>query len=425
MMKKSIIALSVLIATVSSVSAATYHAPDQSFIETIAQVGITSENWDSGESAKLMMKNAYRMTSYMEISNEGTPVQDFGKASGLDLRNLNAYDFDGEHNLEVIARDRLNIESMVITKDSKLIDAYYWNGSNVDSTHLQMSVSKSITSIVLSMLVAEDKVDMNAKVTHYLPELIGSGFEYATVQEVADMRSGIKINFSEGKLWDDRMSNVQEWNGVNKYPELKGVLDFATLVESDKSTKVGKYYNYQCINTEILAKVAEAVTGQQFSELIETKLWAKVGLKHPAKWMSNAQGELVASGGLNATTEDMARLMGLFVNQGKNHNGEQVIPTQFINAILAGNSEVDEAWLNGKESKMAKDAWYKDQVRVFNIKGHQFFAFVGIHGQVTIGEPSTKTVIAMNAAQDQRQAARTVLITFFDLVPTLLDAVNK
>ena len=424
-MKKSIIALAVLVATVSSVSAATYHAPDQSFIETIAQVGITPENWDSGESAKLMMKNAYLMTSYMEISNKGTPVQDFGKASGLDLSKITAYDFDGAHNLEVIARDRLNIESMVITKDSKLIDAYYWNGTNVDSTHLQMSVSKSITSIVLSMLVAEGKVDMNAKITQYLPELIGSGFEHVTVQEVADMRSGIKINFSEGKLWDDRMTNVQEWNGSNKYPELKRITDFAKLVGNDKSHKVGEYYNYQCINTEMLAKVAEAVTGQQFSELIETKIWSKAGLKHPAKWMSNSQGELVASGGLNATTEDMARLMDILVNQGKNHRGEQVISAQFINAILAGNPEVDVAWLNGKESKMAKDAWYKDQIRVFNIKGHKFFAFVGIHGQLTIGEPLTKTVIAMNAAQDQHEAPRTVLMTFFDLVPALLDAVNK
>jgi len=47
-----------------------------------------------------------------------------------------------------------------------------------------------------------------------------------------------------------------------------------------------------------------------------------------------------------------------------------------------------------------------------------------LHGQVTIGEPSTGIVIAMNGAQDQQQAPRTVFMTFFSVLPTLLDAVS-
>lgn len=424
-MKKTVLALTLALSSFNYAFANEVHSADLPFIESISHLGINQTNWDSGHAAKLLMKNAYKMTPYVQLETKGKNYQEFGKAKGLDLTQIQSFDFDGDHNAEIIARDRLNIESMVITKNGQLIDSFYWNGTSESSTHLQMSVSKSFTAITASILAAEGKIDMSKPVTHYLPELIGSGFEQATVQQVADMRSGIKINFSEGKLWDDRMTNVQEWNGKNNYPHLTSILDFASLVDHQQNEVVGTHYNYQCINTEVLGKVIEKASKKPLSKVIEERLWSKVGFKHPAKWQSNSDGELVASGGLNATTADVARMMDVLVNEGKNYKGEQVVPKDFIENILKGNDEVKQAWANGKESKLADDAWYKDQIRVFNIEGHTFLAFVGIHGQLTIGEPATKTVIAMNAAQDERESPRSVLMTFFGLVPALLDAVNK
>ena len=399
------------------------HSPDIEFLEKAAIFGITQENWDSGASAKLTMQNAYRFTYNVEM-RKSSYIHDLGKPTGFNLSRVTGVDVDGNHPLDIIIRDRLNTESLVILKNGKLIDEYYWNGMNKDHLHLQMSVTKSFTSLTLQILVAEGKVDMNAPIVKYLPELKDSeGFSRATVQEIADMRSGIKVPFSPGKLWDERMTNVQEWNGENKYPELKSILDYANIVEKRDDYKKGELYDYLDVNTEMLGMIITRVTGKSLAQVMEERLWNKVGFEHNVRFMTNSAGEAVASGGMNATTRDVARMMDVLINDGKNRAGIQIISKEFIKSLLEGNENVKLAWKNGKESKIAKDGWYKDQIRTFNIEGHTFFAFVGIHGQVTIGEPSTGIVIAMNGAQDQQQAPRTMSITFLNVIPNLLDAI--
>lgn len=423
-MKKTILA-TLMAAITFGASATTFHQPDQEFLTNAAQVGVTQANWDSGAAAKLTFKNAYRFTYSDEMSN-GKYVHDFGKATGFDLDSVSAHDVDGEFPMSVILRDRLNEESLVIMRNGKLIDEYYWSGMNKDHVHLQMSVTKSFTSLTLSILAAEGKVDMNAPITKYLPQLKASpGFAKATVQEVADMRSGITLQFTEGKLWDDRLTNVEMWNGVNNYPELKSIVDYAATVDVDTAHSHGEKYDYLDVNTEMLGAVISKVTGKPMADVLEERLWKKVGFNSHSFMMTNQDREAVASGGLNATTRDVALMMDVLVNGGKNRNGEQIISKKFIDNLLAGNDEVRAAWKLGKEAKFAEDAWYKDQIRVFNIQGHKFMAFVGIHGQVVIGEPSTGIVFAMNGAQEEMQAPRTVSMTFLDVVPTMLSAIAK
>ncbi|MGF1720710.1 beta-lactamase family protein [Vibrio kyushuensis] len=421
-MKKTLLATALSILAFGA-NAIELHKPDYDFINSATKFGVTQANWDNGKAAKLTMKHAYKFTSNVEMS-KGPFTHYIGKASGFDLNSVSAIDADGEHPMSIILRDRLNQESLVILKHGQLVDEYYWSGMHKDQTHLQMSVTKSFTAMTLATLVDEGKVDMSSPITDYLPELKTSpSYSKATVQEVADMRSGIKINFSEGKLWDDRMTNVQEWNGVNEYPELKSVLDFGSLVDARTDVKPGQAYDYQCVNTEMLGMIVARVTGKSLAEAMEERLWKKVGFENNAYFQSNSKGEAVGSGGLNATTRDIAIMMDVLINDGKNRNGEQIIPQRFINELLQGNNDVRNAWAQGKESKLAEDAWYKDQIRTFHIQGHTFLAFVGIHGQVTIGEPSTGIVLAMNGAQDEMESHRTVAITFLDVLPSLLDAV--
>lgn len=421
-MKKSIAA--VLIGLVcAGAQATTFNTPDQAFIRQAEKVGVTQQNWDSGNNAKLTMQHAYRFTHHY-VLQKGEFVHDLGEASGLDLTRLAALDVDGVHPMDVIIRDRLNQEALVILKDGKLVDEYYFNGLSKSSTHLQMSVTKSFTSMTLATLVAEGKVDMDAPISRYLPELKSSpAFANTTVQQVADMRSGVKVVAAPDKSWDDRMTTVQEWNGANTtHPELKSVLDFAQILDTRSDVSPGDAYDYQCINTEMLGLVVSRVTGRSLADELEARLWQKVGFEQDAKLQSNSDGEAVGSGGLNATPRDIARMMDVLVNNGKNRAGEQVVPKAFIDNLLAGTEEAKAAWKLGSESRLAPDAWYQDQIRVFNMQGHKFIAFVGIHGQVTIGEPATGIVLHMNGAQEQTQANRTVAITFLDVVPTLLKA---
>ena len=423
-MKKTVISTLIALTTAVGAQAATFHKPDAEFINNVAMVGITQENWDSGRSAKVTMKNAYKFTHSVEMS-KGNWTHDLGKAKGFDLNSVSATDVDGEHPLSVILRDRLNMESLVLLKNGELVDEYYWSGMHKDQTHLMMSVTKSFTMLTLQTLVDEGLVDMNAPITQYVPELKASpAFAKATVQQVADMRSGIKIEFTPGKIWDDRMTNVQEWNGKNHYPELKSVLDFGKSLGKRTDVETGEAFDYQCANTEMLGMLITRVTGKSLAEVMEEKLWQRVGFENNAYLQSNSQGEGVGSGGLNATTRDAALMMDVMVNGGKNRKGEQIVSKAFIDNLMNGNDEVKSAWKYDGFAQLLADAWYKDQIRVLNVGDHRFMTFVGIHGQVVVGEPSTGIVVATTGGQDEMQAVRTVAMTFMDVVPTLLDALK-
>lgn len=418
---KTLVLVVALSALSFGISAKQIQKPDEAFINNAAIAGITQENWDSGKSAKLTMKHAYRFTHSVELST-GEYLHDIGQASGFDLDSVQAHDVDGPHPMSVILRDRLNQESLVILKNGKLVDEYYWNGMNKDATHIQRSITKSFTAMTLATLVEDDKVDMNSPITNYVPELKASpAYANATVQEVSDMRSAIKTNEAESWVL---MGSVQEWYGKDTIGQFDSIVDYGATLQARTDVKTGQEYDYQCINTEMLGMVITHVTGKSVGEVMEEKLWKKVGFEHNAHLQTNSKGEAVSSAGLNATGRDVALMMDVLVNDGKNRNGEQVIPKAFIDNLLSGNDEVKDAWGNGKESKMIKNAWYKDQIRVSTVDGHKFISFVGINGQLTVGEPSTGIVFHMNGAQDQTQAQRTVMITFLDVIPTMLSALK-
>ncbi|GIU36318.1 beta-lactamase family protein [Shewanella schlegeliana] len=408
----------------STTHAVEFKSTNADFINQAATFGVTQDNWDDAANAAATFPNAYQFTSHMQIVPTIKSWKQEWNYAPINLLELSASDLDGEHRLEVLLRDRLKNHSMVVLNRGKLVHQHFFNGYDLNQTHLQMSVTKSFTAMLAAISVAEGKLDMSQPIVSYLPELIDSGFEDATVQEVADMRSGIGVKFTQGKLWDDRMTEAQDWNGDSKYPNMRSIMDYAKLLDNHRP--IGKVYDYLDINTELLGKVVEKVQGKPLAAVFAEKLWHKIDAENPARWMANRNGEVVASGGLNITTRDLARIGQVIVNGGKNFAGEQVLPVAFIESLIQGNDKVRHAWRQGKEFKLAK-GWYQDQFRVLHIangKGETYkvLAMVGIHGQILALDLESQTVIAMNSGFGDMEPPRMALMVFKQIIPAILDA---
>ncbi|MGF1693256.1 serine hydrolase domain-containing protein [Photobacterium kagoshimensis] len=412
-------------------TAATLHPADQAFLDKAAQMTITQENWDSVEYVAATLPNAYKFTNHYRISrgvlggkSNVLTAEEFKSNKQLDFNALKVEAMDGEMPLDMFLRDRLKNHSMVVLKGDQLVHEHYWNGMDEHSTHLDMSVTKSFTAMLAGIAAAEGKLDMSKPVTFYLPELKNTAWKDATVQEVADMRTSLKLMTSPHKTWDVRMTDSQNWHGdknAEAYPN--GIADYMPFV-TDITEPMGTAYAYQCINTEVLGKVVERATGENLANLLEENIWTRIGAENDAFYMSDATGYPVASGGLNAATKDLARVGRMILNDGKNYVGEQVIPKAFIDALWAGNDEVKSAWLKGKESALA-EGWYKDQFRILKVPGHTILAMVGIHGQVVAMDKESGTVIAMNGGYTQTETPRMAMMIFHKVIPTILDATAK
>ncbi len=429
-MKKSLISISLLIGLSNIANAAQFQKPDVEFISNAANHSITVDNWDQGENAASTFPNAYKFTNSYRLSHgllgsdsDVISPQELQQGKSIDLNKIMVSDIDGEMSVESFLRDRVKNHSMVVVQGEKLIHQHFWNNTSPETTHLDMSVTKSFTSMLAAIATAEGKLDMSKKVIDYLPELKGTAWETATVQEVADMRTSLIFPQQKGKTWDDRMTASQGYNGDQSKTYPNGVADYFPLVK-DYEGDMGHKYTYQCVNTEVLGKVVEAATGKNLADLYESQIWQKVGLEHDAFLMSDPSGFPMASGGLNATTRDIARVGLMIQNGGKNYLGDQVIPTEFIQNLWKGNEEVRSAWKLSKEAPLA-NGWYKDQFRVLEIPGHTILAMVGIHGQVVAMDKDSGTVIAMNGGYPKTETPRMAISLFNKVIPAILDAVKK
>ncbi|NKF49135.1 serine hydrolase [Shewanella sp. WXL01] len=402
--------------------AATLHQPDSQFIEQAAMLGVSQTEWDQGEMAAATFPNAYKFTRYYQVSKGSMVPEKWKLNNSLDLTKLKGMDADGEHDLYTILRDRLKNHSMVVIKGNEVVHQHFFNGMTPNSTHLDMSVTKSFTATLAGIAAAEGKLDMSKPLEFYLPEFKGTAFEGATVQEIADMRSGLGIKTPPHKSWDPRLTQSQEWHGKND-SGLHGIQDYLLLIKDHKYPS-GEVYQYQDPNTEILGKVVEKVTGKELASYLEEKIWTKIGAENDAFWMADPDNYVVASGGLNMATRDLARVGKVIVNKGKNYKGEQVIPQQFLDAIWAGNDEVRKAWTKGKEYALANDAWYKDQYRVLNIKDHKLLVMIGIHGQVLAIDKASGVIVAMNGGYPQTETPRMANLLFYQVIPAIIDAVK-
>ncbi|MEO6134465.1 MAG: serine hydrolase, partial [Ginsengibacter sp.] len=200
---------------------------------------------------------------------------------------------------------------LVIRNDSIIYENYF-NGFNKESLLPSFSVAKSFVGTLTGIAVQEGKVSLDAPITQYIPELKKNDprFEKITIQQLMDMRSGIKFNEGSYDLKDDAIKLGFRPNSEKQIRKLK--------IEMPS----GEKFNYQSINTFLLGIALERVTGRSLSEYLSEKLWKPAGMEYSATWTidSKAHHQEIAFAGVNATARDFARLGQLYLKKGAINN---------------------------------------------------------------------------------------------------------
>ena len=71
----------------------------------------------------------------------------------------------------------------------------YWHGNTKDSKHIAFSVSKSYLSALFGIAVDEGLIDsIDDKVSKYLNDFDGTGYEDVKIKNLLQMSSGIEFN---------------------------------------------------------------------------------------------------------------------------------------------------------------------------------------------------------------------------------------
>ena len=260
--------------------------------------------------------------------------------------------------------------------------------------HLAQSVTKSFFGTIGAVLVAEGKLDENAKVAQYVPELKDSAFGDATVRQVLDMRTGLKYseNYADPKaeIWD----HLRAGSILPRPPGYTGPQTFYEFLQTvRKEGEHGGPFAYKTVNSDALGWIIRRVTGKGVGQNLSERIWSQLGMEQDAYFTVDLVGNEFAGGGLNTGLRDLARLGEMMRNDGR-WNGRQIIPKSVVDDIRQGG---DRTAFPAAGYPLLPGWSYRNMWWVSNNE-HGAFSARGIHGQVIYIDPKAEMVIARYAS---------------------------
>lgn len=284
-------------------------------------------------------------------------------------------------------------DGIVVLHRGRLVFERYFGALQPHQPHIAMSVTKSFTGTLAGMLIAEGKIDPDAPVPTYVPELAASAFGDASVRQVMDMTTGLAYT----EVYTDPKSDVWGLRRANGMaPPEPGVppvslLEFLTTQK--KAGEHGRVFAYKTVNTDVLAWIIRRVTGQSLSSALSTRIWQPMGAEEDAYYHVDRLGIESGGGGLNTTTRDLARFGELMRNRG-HFNGRQVFPASVADDIAKGSDPAKFA----PAGYATLPGWsYRNQWWVSH-NAHGVYMARGIHGQSIYVDPKAEMVIARYAS---------------------------
>lgn len=285
-------------------------------------------------------------------------------------------------------------DGILILHKGKIVYEKYFGCLDETGKHAAMSMTKSLTGLLAEILIAEGRLDENAKVSSIVPELKNSGFGSATVRQVMDMTTALEYSEDYSNPQADIWIYSAAASPLPKAASYKGPDGYFEYLETvKKSGEHGKAFAYKTINTDALGWIISRATGQELTELLSEKIWSKMNAEQDAYMTVDGKGVPFAGGGLSAGLRDLGRLGQLLLNGGV-VNGQRLFPESVVTNIRNGGDKhaFSKAGYQALEGGSYRSMWWVLHNR------HKAFAARGVHGQTIYIDPTAQMVIVRFAS---------------------------
>jgi CubicO group peptidase (beta-lactamase class C family) len=281
-------------------------------------------------------------------------------------------------------------DAVIVMHDGRAVLERYFGRMRVDTLHLLMSISKSVVGCVAGNLAEQGRLDTDAPITHYVPEIDGSGYDGATVRHLLDMRTGVA--FSEAYQNPDAEVRVIERHmGWRPDGGSEHVGMYAYLASLDSEGPHGGPFVYRSADTDMLGWVCERAAGVRMVDLISSLIWGPMGAEYDAEITCDSVGTAVHDGGISATARDVARFGQLLLDDG--WAGEQaVIPEQWLLEARHLDADIRGAFAASDSEPVLPGGWYRNQFWFIPGPSGDIQLGLGIHGQMVFVDRGTRTV---------------------------------
>ena len=219
-----------------------------------------------------------------------------------------------------------NSNAILVMHEGQLLLEEYAEGATENSVSNSMSMAKTIIGILIGIAIEEGKIkDEKEPAATYIKEWKNDERAKITIEQLLTMQSGLRDNDRPDKLFSDV---------INMYLGDE-VAATALSVPADKTPNT--IWEYNNVNTQILAIILERTTGKSIEDYASEKLWKPLGASDANWWLDEADGMPKVFCCFFAQAQDWLRLGQLFMQKGE-WNGQQIIPTKWYDKMLTQSS---------------------------------------------------------------------------------------
>ena len=219
------------------------------------------------------------------------------------------------------------INAFAVVKDGKLIYEKYFNWTSETDQLYSASMAKSLTSIMVGVLLDQGNLKLSTKVADIIPELNKSAFAEDTVEDLLRMNSSAKLR--------DCNQNCTDEDNIKLNPMESPRTN--TLEYLSKKIEVGnKSFFYSAANTAILGSIIKRISGQEPEKFWAEKVWEPIGAESDGHWITNSRQELGFQCCYTARARDWLKLGVMLANYGE-INQRRVLSTEYVQAMASIN----------------------------------------------------------------------------------------
>jgi CubicO group peptidase (beta-lactamase class C family) len=307
--------------------------------------------------------------------------------------------------------------AVVLMADGKIAAERYAPGYDKDTRFVSWSMAKTVTGVLIGMLVADGLLALDAPAPVPLWQRPGDPRAEITVRQLLQMRSGLRHTESGEPPYESsevRMIFLDGRDDMARWAE-----------EQPLEAEPGKQFEYSSNTSVILADIAARVLTasdkpearrKAVADYLQQRLFAPLGMTSMVPEF-DASGTMIGGSLMHATARDWAKFGEMLRLKGRAPGGEQLVPQRWVEAMVtpspARANYGFQIWLNRNLPEGQEQPLFPDRAP------GSLFSLIGHVGQYVLVSPEQRVTLVRlgHSNREERKAMLQQAAEVLELYP--------
>lgn len=291
--------------------------------------------------------------------------------------------------------------AVVVIADGKLAAERYAPGYGPQTRFVSWSMAKTVTAVLIGLLVADGKLSLDAPAPVPLWQRPGDPRAEITLRHLLQMRSGLRHTESGDPPYESsevRMLFLDGRDNMARWAEEQPL-------EAEPGAKFEYSSNTSVILADIAARALTPSTSPEarrkaVADYLDLRLFGPLGMTSMVPEF-DASGTLIGGSLMHASARDWAKFGEFLRRKGRAPSGEQLVPQRWIEAMVTPSpvraNYGFQIWLNRPLPEGEEQPLFPDRAP------RSLFAMIGHMGQYVLVSPQQRVTLVRLGHSDDKE----------------------